>query len=112
MASQQRRNQKRKRKKREYSKVIVGWTFIVITAFFIFAFYEMHRLNDLTQLEFVTDVIKFLCVASVGGYFWKAKAENEVKLELEYQREASKLKKQYGEDFVTETLEFDKFSEY
>ena len=104
-----RRSQKsdRKKKKREYSKVIVAWCFAIITFFILFACYEVHRLSDTSSIEYITDIVKYLAVVAVGGYFFKSRAENKVKLQIEYQRQASELRKKYGDDFIAETLDFD-----
>lgn len=95
------------RRKKEYSKVIVAWCFALITFFIMFACYEIHRLEDTSAIEFITDIVKYVTVVAVGGYFFKARAENTAKIQLEYQKQASELRKEYGDDYVSETLEFD-----
>lgn len=98
---------KRAEKKKEYSKIVTSWCRYIVTAFILFVCFESHRLGDLSAIESVAGIIKYIAVVSIGGYFYKARSENQIKLQIEYQKQASELKKMYGDDYVTETLEFD-----
>ena len=106
----QRQFNQSKRRKKEYSKVIVAWCFAIITFFIFFACYESYKLSDPSPIGDIADIIKYLAVAAVGGYFIKSRSENKLKLQIQYQREASELKKKYGDNYVQETLEFDDLS--
>lgn len=100
---------KRKRRKKEYSKVVTGLCIAIVIAFIFFVCVEAHKQQDLSVMSSVSDIVQWIAVAAIGGYFYKARAENQIKLQLQYQKEASELHKKYGDDYVTETLDFDNF---
>lgn len=100
---------RQKRKKKEYSKVVTGLCIGIVIAFIFFVCIEAHNQQDLSVMSSVSDIVQWIAVAAIGGYFYKARAENQIKLQLQYQKEASELRKKYGDDYVTETLDFDNF---
>lgn len=100
---------RQKRKKKEYSKVVTGLCIGIVISFMFFVCIEAHNQQDLSVMSSVSDLVQWIAVAAIGGYFYKARAENQIKLQLQYQKEASELRKKYGDDYVTETLDFDNF---
>lgn len=100
----EKRNKRNKRKKKEFSKVIIFWVLLSVIGFIVFYSYEAHRLGDLSAVEYLTDILKYLAVVSVGGYFWKAKNENLMRTNLEYTKEMNEMKKHYGDGFIVEEI--------
>lgn len=98
---------KRNRKKKEYSKTVTALCLGIVIAFILFVCIEAHNQQNLSAIDAISDIVQWIAVAAIGGYFYKARAENQIKLQLQYQREASELHKKYGDDYVTETLDFD-----
>ena len=84
-----------KRKKVEFSKLImlaVGAVTIIVTAFTLFMVYKTQDLSPLAYL--IPAVFTELSVGT-GFYYSKAKAENRIK-----------LRKKYGSEAYNDTREF------
>lgn len=85
----------KRKKKMEFSKLImlvVGAVTIVVTAFSLFM---MWRTNDLTPLAYLIPAVFAELSVGTGFYYSKAKAENRIK-----------LRKQYGSEIYNDTKEF------
>lgn len=85
----------KRKKKMEFSKLImlvVGAVTVVVTAFSLFM---MWRTNDLTPLAYLIPAVFAELSVGTGFYYSKAKAENRIK-----------LRKQYGSEIYNDTKEF------
>ena len=95
-------------KKREFSKIIIA---IVVTAtgiVTVFTLAVVWKTGDTSPLAYIIPGIFTELSAATGFYFWKAKAENEIKLDtIRRQKELEQSKKQN-----TEPGEYDPGSNY
>lgn len=83
--------------KREFSKVIlknIAWATVVIVAL---SFLLMWKTGDTGPLAYIIPGIFAELSAATGFYFWKAKAENEIKLDMI--RKKKQLEQQYNDDY-------------
>lgn len=83
-----------KKPKKEFSKTILRTVAIATAVIVAFSFALMWRTGDTSPLAYIIPGIFTELSAATGFYFWKAKAENEIKLdalrrqkELEQQNE-------------------------
>jgi hypothetical protein len=85
----------KRRKKLEFSKLImltVGAVTIVVTAFSLFM---MWKTQDLSPLAYLIPAVFAELSVGTGFYYSKAKAENRIK-----------LRKKYGSEIYNDTKEF------
>lgn len=71
----------KKRKKTEFSKVILGVVAVATIAIIIASFVIMWRTGDTSPLAYIIPGIFTELSAATGFYYWKAKAENQIKLD-------------------------------
>lgn len=90
--------------KKPYSKCITTAIIALAYLFIIFACYEMHRLSDLSPIAYIGAGIVALLAITVRAYMKRAVQEDLTKIKLEQVEGMSKLKKEYGDDFVNEDL--------
>lgn len=72
---------RKKRKKLEFSKVILGVVAVATVAIIIASFVIMWRTGDTSPLAYIIPGIFAELSAATGFYYWKAKAENQIKLD-------------------------------
>lgn len=70
-------------KKREFSKRILVMVALATAAIVVAAFVLMWRTGDTSALAYIIPGIFAELSAATGFYFWKAKAENMIKLDIE-----------------------------
>ena len=102
MASQ---TTKRKKQKKETSKKITNWIFYITIAYFIFMAQMMYTTNDLSPSEYLSDVIKVALPIGIIAYMYRAVMTDKMEIQLKQTEESSKLKRKYGEDFITQELD-------
>lgn len=71
----------KKKKKVEFSKVILTVVAFAAAAIVISSFVIMWRTGDTSPLAYIIPGIFAELSAATGFYFWKAKAENQIKLD-------------------------------
>lgn len=99
---------KKEQKKKEYSKSIVAWMiiplFIMVYCFIIFCCYMIFRTNDLSPITYIAPAIlgafAAICCITVKWYMWRAKQKDYVQLDIEKNKMLSRMKKEFGDDFV------------
>lgn len=106
----------RSKKKKEYSKsvtTIVLTTFTALAVLFVvFVCYEMHRLEDLSVVEYLAGPIVGIPAAIVAFYMWRAKAKSQSDLEWEKTKQLTLFRKKYPEYFVKGTIGTDENDMY
>ena len=70
-------------KKREFSKRILTMVALATAAIVVAAFVLMWHARDTSALAYIIPGIFAELSAATGFYFWKAKAENMIKLDIE-----------------------------
>ena len=91
---------KKEKKKTEFSKKILFVAGIVNIAVVAFTCVMVWRTLDLTPLAYLIPAVAAEVATGTGYYYWKARAENQIK-----------LRQQYGQDAI-ETFENGGVSEY
>ena len=91
-------------KKKPFSKVVVVFVIILVTAFIIFCCYEMHRLGDLSPISYIGTGMIALLSTVVAAYMWRAKQQDMFNLELEKIKEKAKLREELGDNYRDETV--------
>lgn len=71
----------KKKKKVEFSKVILTVVAFAAAVIVISSFVIMWRTGDTSPLAYIIPGIFAELSAATGFYFWKAKAENQIKLD-------------------------------
>lgn len=71
----------KKKKKPEFSKVILGAAALSTALIVISSFVIMWRTGDTSPLAYIIPGIFAELSAATGFYYWKAKAENQIKLD-------------------------------
>lgn len=71
----------KKKKKVEFSKVILTVVTFAAAVIVISSFVIMWRTGDTSPLAYIIPGIFAELSAATGFYFWKAKAENQIKLD-------------------------------
>lgn len=97
------------RQKKENSKKITDWIFYIAIAFFIFSSYMIWTTQDLSPLEWLADIVKGALMIGIPAYMYRAVMTDKMEVQLKYAEESSKLKKTYGDDYITEQLEAPEF---
>lgn len=72
--------QRCRKKKREFSKTILRTVAAATVVIVVFSFALMWKTGDTSPLAYIIPGIFTELSAATGFYFWKAKAENEIKL--------------------------------
>lgn len=91
-------------KKKPFSKVVVVFVIILVTAFIIFCCYEMHRLGDLSPISYIGTGMIALLSTVVAAYMWRAKQQDMFNLELEKIKEKAKLREEFGDNYRDEAV--------
>lgn len=91
-------------KKKPFSKVVVVFVIILVTAFIIFCCYEMHRLGDLSPISYIGTGMIALLSTVVAAYMWRAKQQDMFNLELEKIKEKAKLREELGDNYRDEAM--------
>ena len=91
-------------KKKPFSKVVVVFVIILVTAFIIFCCYEMHRLGDLSPISYIGTGMIALLSTVVAAYMWRAKQQDMFNLELEKIKEKAKLREEFGGNYRDEAV--------
>lgn len=73
--------------------------------FVIFVCYEMHRLEDLSPVEYMAAPIVGIPVAIVAFYMWRAKAKSKTDLEWEKTKRLTRYKEKHPEHFTEGSVE-------
>lgn len=71
----------KKKHKKEFSKTILRSVAIATALIVAFSFVLMWRTGDTSPLAYIIPGIFTELSAATGFYFWKAKTENEIKLD-------------------------------
>lgn len=71
-----------RRPKKEFSKTILRTVALATAAIVAFSFALMWKTGDTTPLAYIIPGIFTELSAATGFYFWKAKAENQIKLDI------------------------------
>lgn len=71
----------RRRKKKEFSKTILKAVALATALIVVFSFVIIWRTGDTSPLAYIIPGIFAELSAATGFYFWKAKAENQIKLD-------------------------------
>lgn len=90
--------------KKENSKKITDWIFYIAFGFFIFSCVMVWRTNDLSPIEYMADVIKSALMIGIPAYMYRAVMTDKMEVQLEQKEKSSKLKKEYGNDYIEEEL--------
>lgn len=69
-----------KRRRKEFSKVILLFVSMVSLAVLIFSLYMIYSTGDLSPLAYIVPSVFAELAAATGFYYNKAKAENKIKL--------------------------------
>ena len=80
-----------RRKRPEFSKTILKAVAIATVVIVVLSFKLMFETGDTSALAYIVPGIFTELSAATGFYFWKAKAENQIKLDIVRQK---KLKDQ------------------
>lgn len=88
-----------RRKKREFSKIIVAAIVALCIYFVLWSMHAMEETGDLSPIQYLAPSLAGVLAAIVVGYFSRAKAKDKADLEYEKTKQLSKLKRQYGDDF-------------
>lgn len=80
-------------KKMECSKKILLIAALAFAAVILFTFVMVWRTCDLSPLAYLIPSLGGVVATGVGFYYWKARAENQIK-----------LKKIYGESLATDDV--------
>ena len=91
-------------KKKPFSKVVVVFVIILVTAFIIFCCYEMHRLGDLSPISYIGTGMIALLSTVVAAYMWRAKQQDMYNRELEKIKEKAKLREELGDNYRDEAV--------
>ncbi len=67
-------------KKKEFSKIIVFVLGVVGITVLALSFHLMYLTFDLSPLAYIVPSTEVVVAIGLGFYFWKAKAENKIKL--------------------------------
>lgn len=77
---------RRRKKKKEFSKTILRTAAAATIVIVVFSFALMWKTGDTSPLAYIIPGIFAELSAATGFYFWKAKAENEIKLDAKETR--------------------------
>jgi len=81
---QQRRNAARRKKSIEFSKAILLVSSVFASVVSVFTMAMVAYTQDTSILEYLIAAVFAEVTAATGFYFWKAKAENKIKLRKMY----------------------------
>ena len=100
------KNISNKFKRMEFSKKIF---YIVITLFIIVLVYSMALMwkTGITDgLAYLIPSVGTIAATAIGFYYWKAKAENAIKLSKKYETSLEEIK---GSEIIFEDLNMDNY---
>ena len=80
-------------KKIEFSKLIFLWLAIIATAAVVYTMAAVWHTGDVSPLDTMTERVFAAVMVCVGFYYWKARAENKIK-----------LRKKYGENIYNDAM--------
>lgn len=92
-------------KKKETSKILLFSVLVLTYLLTIFICITIIIFNDLSPLSYLIPSFFGLSIIVVGFYSWKAKKENQLKLEIEKIKEEYKLKAKYKDDNIKINME-------
>lgn len=92
------------KQKKGTSKKITYWIFAIAVVFLVFCCYMTWKLEDLSIIEYLADIIKVALPIGIISYMWRAVMEDKMELQLKYNEELSKGKQKYGDNYVVEEL--------
>lgn len=92
-----------RRRRKEFSKTILRTVALATVVIVVFSFALMWKTGDTSPLAYIVPGIFAELSAATGFYFWKAKAENEIKLDTV--RRQKELEQKQNQE--TETGEHD-----
>lgn len=108
------RRRKKRKKKREFSKTILQTVAAATIVIVVFSFALMWKTRDTSPLAYIIPGIFTELSAATGFYFWKAKAENEIKLDalrrqkkLEQQQTRETSGENDPDGFIQEVIIYD-----
>ncbi len=92
---------KKRKEKMEFSKKIVVGFLIFAVAILTASFYLMYKIGDLSALSEIIIGLTAIGTGIFTFYFWKAKAENLIKIEKKYGKEVvEKIEEIDGDDII------------
>lgn len=94
-----------KKPKPETSKIVILAAFILVFAVSINACILMYLTNDTSPMTYLIPSAFTVLTASTGFYYWKARAENKIKLRNQAMLDTLKLRKQYSKQEIIEAEE-------
>ena len=74
----------KKKKKPETSKLILCWLGSLFTAVAVYTMAAAWHHGDFTALPVLIEHIGIVAAVAIGFYYWKARAENRIKLRKIY----------------------------
>lgn len=94
-----------RRKKTEFSKLVVARTEILAWLFVAFACYEMHRQDNLDPIAYIGAGIVGLLSIVVGSYMWRAKQKDFADIEFERIKKMAELREKKGDHVREDSLQ-------
>lgn len=94
-----------RRRKTEFSKLVVARTELLAWAFVIFACVEMHIQKTLEPIAYIGAGVVGLLSIVVGTYMWRAKQKDFAELEFERIKKMADLRAKKGEHVQNDTLQ-------
>lgn len=88
-----------RRKKFEFSKLLVMAICGLCFYFVCWCMWAMGRTGDLSPIAYLAPSLSGVLATVAIGYFSRAKAKDIADLQYEKTKQMSRLKRQYGEDF-------------
>ncbi len=88
-----------RRKKREFSKIVVAAIVFLCVWFVIWSMRAMEKTGDLSPIAYLAPSLSGVLASTVIGYFSRAKAKDKADLQYEKTKQLSRLKQQFGDDF-------------
>lgn len=77
-------------KKREFSKKILVFMTVFVVAITVFSLVLMWQTKDTSPLAYLIPAVFAEYATATGFYYWKARAENEIKLRRTFGEVADK----------------------
>lgn len=84
----------------EYSKLIVAVETLIRLGVIIFCCSMIKKTGDLTPFAYLIPMEEAVCGITYGYYFWKAKAENVVRMKQKYPEVDLSVIKEEEKDYV------------
>lgn len=94
-----------KKQKKGTSKKITYWIFYITIVFMIWTCCMMMKMQDLSAVEYLADIIQIALPIGIISYMYRAVMEDKIELQLKYNRRLSEDKKKYGDNYIIEELD-------